>query len=128
MDMTARALKDRDLPTQKRGQAIRDACERGLAKMIRYWPRLYRSRGIGQPCGIPSGPRARLTTIFEHARSSSGCFDIFAWRKDAVAFAEAKRLGRDRVRPSQVHWLASALAVGVPLRSLLVVEWSLHGA
>lgn len=95
------------------------------------WIDTYRGRtlsGIDQPCEIPSGPRSRLTAIFEHAGSSSGWFDVFAWRADGFAFAEAKRCGRDRVRASQVSWLASALAVGVPLGALLVVEWSLRVA
>jgi len=91
------------------------------------WIDTYRRRtlsGIDQPCEIPIGPRARLTAISEHAGSSSGCFDVYVWRDETFMFAEAECLGRDRVRASQVRWLTSALAVGVPVGALLVVEWT----
>ena len=44
-----------------------------------------------------------------------------------MVFAESKRAGADSIRASQVRWVEAALSVGVPLESLLVVEWELAG-
>jgi hypothetical protein len=91
------------------------------------WFDTYRNRtliGLDVPGELPPGPRSLLSRIFEQAGSSGGCFDVIAWRDEVVAFAEAKQAGRDRVRETQIRWVAAALAVGVPLASLLVVEWS----
>lgn len=41
-------------------------------------------------------------------------------------FLESKRNGKDRIRNSQVRFLAAALDVGVPLESFLMVEWSIR--
>lgn len=95
------------------------------------WIDTYRRRtlvSLTQEVSLPPERRALLDQIAARAGNNNGCFDVFAWRDDHVAFAESKRSGRDRIRPSQVRWVAAALHVGVPLESLLVVEWSLsHG-
>lgn len=75
---------------------------------------------------VPKELQVLLDHVVARAGTRDGCFDVLAWRDKAIAFAEAKRSGRDRIRPSQVHWRSSALDVGVPLDSLLVVEWSLE--
>jgi hypothetical protein len=45
----------------------------------------------------------------------------------SVLFAEAKHGGKDALRPSQKAWIEAALNEGVPLESLLVVEWGFGG-
>ena len=68
--------------------------------------------------------RAALLAEIEHAVGKrGGCFDLYAWRGNAVLFAELKLAGEDRIRPSQRRWLAGALACGLPVESFLVVEW-----
>ena len=92
------------------------------------WVDTYRRRtliGLDIPYEVPHRPRSLLARISEQAGSPGGCFDVFVWQGELVAFAEAKRSGRDQIRETQVRWLAAALAVGVPLASFLVVEWSL---
>lgn len=92
------------------------------------WMDTYHRRtrtGITEDVSLPDERRALLTRITNRAGIPHGCFDVFAWRDDVVVFAETKRAGRDRIRPSQIRWLSAALDVGVPLDSLLVVEWSL---
>jgi len=74
---------------------------------------------------LPEEQRVLLDRVAARAGTPHGCFDVFAWNDNAVVFAEAKRSGQDRIRRSQVRWLSAALDVGVPLESLLVVEWSL---
>jgi hypothetical protein len=49
---------------------------------------------------------------------------VFAWRKDDVVFAEAKLSKQDRLQSTQKRWIAAALAAGVPVESLLIVEWT----
>jgi len=92
------------------------------------WIDTFRKRtlvDLGPNAQLPAEQRALLKRIAVGAGSSSGCFDVFAWRGGTVAFAEAKHSGRDQVRATQVRWVAAALAIGIPLENLIVVEWSL---
>ena len=66
-----------------------------------------------------------MERIRRAAGSKPGCWDVFCWKGDMTLFAEAKRRGRDQIRDTQKRWLAAALDMGVPLESLLIVEWSL---
>lgn len=75
---------------------------------------------------LPADQAVILERILTHRGTGrSGTWDIFAWRGDEVLFVESKRAGKDAIRPSQVTWLASALAQGHPKDAFLVVEWSL---
>ena len=68
-----------------------------------------------------------LDRIYARSGKRSGAFDILAWKGDSVLFAEAKHVGKDALRPSQKAWIEAALDEGVPLESLLVVEWGFGG-
>jgi hypothetical protein len=48
---------------------------------------------------------------------------VVAWQGDNVAFAECKRLKRDRLNDNQGMWLRACLDNHVTLDSFLVVEW-----
>ena len=50
--------------------------------------------------------------------------DELAWRKDDVVFAEAKLSRKDQLQSTQKRWIAAALAAGVPVENLLIVEWT----
>jgi hypothetical protein len=52
-----------------------------------------------------------------------GAWDVVAWNGDRVVFAEAKHRGRDRLRSTQLRWMAAALEQGLPVDAFLVVEW-----
>jgi hypothetical protein len=67
-----------------------------------------------------------LHGIYEQAGARVGCFDVFCWKDDSVVFAESKRAGRDRIRPTQLRWIEAALDSGLEPESLLIVEWSLE--
>jgi hypothetical protein len=56
---------------------------------------------------------------------TAGCFDVFAWKGKNYLFVEAKRRGKDSIRKTQRKWISAALRAGVPLKSLLIYEWSL---
>jgi len=91
------------------------------------WVDTYRRRtrvSLTDDLPLPTERRELLDRVADRAGMPHGCFDVFAWSESGVAFAEAKRSGRDRIRTSQVRWLSAALDVGVPLDSFLVVEWS----
>ncbi len=81
--------------------------------------------GLTAPAELPVEHRARFDAIAEENGGTRGCWDVYAWYDDDVLFAEAKRRGRDRLRPSQHQWLAAALRAGVPLDAFIVVEWNL---
>jgi hypothetical protein len=74
--------------------------------------------------------RARITSTYRISKrlgGRGGCFDVFAWQNGDVIFCEAKRLKRDTLRLSQRKWIEAAICEGVPLSSIIIVEWtSLH--
>ena len=71
----------------------------------------------------PSNLLDLLDRIYARSGERSGAFDVLAWAGDNVLFAEAKHGGKDALRLSQKAWIEAALEEGVPLESLLVVEW-----
>jgi hypothetical protein len=52
-----------------------------------------------------------------------GCWDVVAWCGGMVAFAECKRLRRDRLNENQGMWLRACLDANVDLEAFVVVEW-----
>jgi hypothetical protein len=92
----------------------------GEKHRVAYW-------GESGEVQLPPAKEALLERIRKAAGSRHGCFDLLCWKGDMMLFAEAKRRGRDRIRDTQKRWLVAALDVGVPLESLLIVEWSLAG-
>jgi hypothetical protein len=55
----------------------------------------------------------------------SGCWDVVAWYKKTLIFAELKRKAHDRIQISQLMWLKSAFKAGLSEKNFLLVEWSL---
>lgn len=54
----------------------------------------------------------------------AGCWDVLAWRDGTPLFAELKQGGTpDRIRESQLLWRESAISLGVPEDSFVIVEW-----
>ena len=76
-----------------------------------------------EPVTFPAEREALLSQIKAAVGNRGGCFDVYAWRDGSVLFAELKLSGKDRIRARQRRWLAGAVACGLPLESLLVVEW-----
>lgn len=94
----------------------------GGIKFIREMPKDYPLIQVS-----PQLPETQISLIHKiQGRSDQrgGCFDVFAWQDENVIFCEAKRSKEDRIRPSQRRWIEAAITVGIPLHSLLVVEWS----
>ena len=87
------------------------------------WVDNYRGRfRCGEP---PSKQKKLLHRVQQRAGIRGGCFDVYCWKGDAVLFAEVKRKGKDRMRPSQCRWLQAAIDCKLPLDSFLIVEWSI---
>lgn len=55
--------------------------------------------------------------------SYSGCWDVVAWKNERLLFAESKRNGRDRIRPSQISWLDASLRYGLKPENFVIVQW-----
>lgn len=92
------------------------------------WIDTYRNKrrvAMDQYTSLPPDQEALLQRIYQASGTRSDCFDVFCWRDKAVVFAESKRKGYDRIRPTQVRWLSSALGTGLPIEAFLIVEWSL---
>ena len=76
-------------------------------------------------------PRQLLARIagFNKPRRYKGCWDVFAWRGEQVAFAACKRAAAkntDVVSKDQEEWLRSALFIGdarVTVDSFCFVQW-----
>lgn len=74
---------------------------------------------------LPPDQQAILDKIKKTNDSMSGCWDVFAWRGNEILFAESKLSGKDRIRPTQIRWLRSALKAGFTEKNFLLVEWNL---
>jgi len=67
---------------------------------------------------------ALLADIAEqNANSYAGCWDVVAYKEGKVLLAESKRTRKDRIRMTQVNWLAAALRCGLQPENFLVVQW-----
>ncbi|HEY6185773.1 MAG TPA: hypothetical protein VIW67_26260 [Terriglobales bacterium] len=89
------------------------------------WVDTYRGKLRAAIAGEEALP-PEIQMKFDHVCAArQGCFDVFVWKNDNILFAESKRAGRDRIRPTQVRWLEAALEAGLSVESLLVVEWNL---
>ncbi len=67
-----------------------------------------------------------LDSIYSAAGSRSGCFDVLAWKGDSILFAESKWAKKDKIQNTQIHWLFSALSIGMSKNAFLIVEWELE--
>jgi hypothetical protein len=72
---------------------------------------------------LPRKPSSIPAEIWNLPETPSGVWDVFCWRRDRVVFAESKKSKKDKMRPSQLLFAESALKVGLPLDSLLIVDW-----
>ena len=96
------------------------------------WVDSYRNRfmvglpRVAAPISVPREQRALLARIAGSDSTTSGCWDVFAWRDGEVMFAECKRRRKDRMQPSQCRWLESALGCGVPFSAFMLVEWDIR--
>jgi len=83
-----------------------------------YWPQ--------NEVSLPKKKALLLNDICQTAGSRHGCFDVFCWKPRDYLFIESKRSLQDRLRDTQKRWIAAALECGVPLSSLLIVEWRME--
>ena len=84
-----------------------------------YWPKDSKA--------LPAKHNHLLNCIYEVAKSEYGCWDVFCWKDENYIFAESKRCKKDKIKDTQRTWLRAALKCGVPVESLMIVEWSLSG-
>ena len=72
---------------------------------------------------IPKDKDAFLKKIWRTAKTKA-CFDVLAWKGDRVCFFEAKRSGKDKLTSGQIKFIEGALTYGVPIDSLIIIEWN----
>jgi len=84
----------------------------------RYWPK--------DEVELPKEKQSLLDSIYEAAGSPYGCFDVFCWKGRSYIFAESKKRGEDKIRDTQKRWFEAAIKCGVPMDSLLFVEWGIE--
>jgi hypothetical protein len=75
---------------------------------------------------LPEPQSLLLNKIQRRSNQRGGCFDVFAWQGGRNLFCEAKKSKEDRISPNQRRWIDAAIIQGVPLDSLLIVEWSVR--
>jgi hypothetical protein len=73
---------------------------------------------------LPQKPSYMSDETWNLAKTRSGVWDVFCWQDDRVLFCESKKGGRDRIRATQLLFAESALNIGLPLDSFLLVEWT----
>ena len=96
----------------------------GCPHFLREQKRSHADRGVP----LPAFAEDVFRRITDQNGGFSGFFDVCAGRGSEIVFAEMKLSKRDELRPTQVRWIASALAAGVPTENLLIVEWTFSGA
>ena len=72
---------------------------------------------------LPERPSSLLDRIYAIAGSRAGAWDVFCWRGDEIRFTDCKRRSRDRIQPSQLHFLMSAGSVSITPSCFRIVEW-----
>lgn len=77
----------------------------------------------GTRTSIPRERAAVLDGIYARNSNRHGCFDLFAWKRRDLLFAEAKHRGTDRMNALRLRWLDAALRWGIPPDAFLIVEW-----
>ena len=78
----------------------------------------HADRGVA----LPAFAEGVFRRIAEQNGGFAGFFDVFAYRGSEIVFAEVKLSKKDRLRATQKRWIAAALAAGVPVENLLIVE------
>lgn len=71
---------------------------------------------------IPAEKENLLKTIWKNGKTKA-CFDVLLWRDNQVLFCEAKRIKKDRLTEAQKKFIEGAITCGIPLSSLLIIEW-----
>lgn len=56
-----------------------------------------------------------------------GCWDVVAWRGEALVLVEVKRTRQDRISKNQKRWVDAALDAGLSPEAFLIVEWEFCG-
>ena len=74
---------------------------------------------------IPEDKEMILKNIWRTAKTTA-CFDVLAWKDDDILLCEAKNSGKDRLTKPQLKFIEGAITCGVPISSLLIVEWKLN--
>ena len=90
----------------------------GKRRLRGFWP-------TPLPGELPAEQRDLLRRIDDLAPGRAKPWDVFCWSPDGALFAEAKRHGKDAIRPGQIAFIRAGLAAGLPLSSYLLVEWDL---
>ena len=71
----------------------------------------------------------RIREIIESIKTEHkgfSCFwDIMLWDKDNIVFYECKRKNKDKISPTQINWIESALKTGLKETNFVIFEWSL---
>lgn len=97
-------------------------------KNPRHW-RAWNGAGPNEQTHVPIEEDWVRERLFAIAAANggyfSGCWDVVAWKDGRLVFADAKEAKKDRLRPSQLRWVAAAVECGSAVEDFLVVEWSL---
>jgi hypothetical protein len=80
---------------------------------------------VAEPITLPDEQKELLERIAGKVGRFAGCWDVFAWHKNEVLFAECKRIKKDAIRQSQIKWLEACLSLDIPLENFLMVEWDI---
>jgi hypothetical protein len=88
------------------------------------WRKLFWT-GLGDEPqrSLPERPSSIPEKIWDLAKIKAGVWDVFAWKGDRVLFCESKRSKHDSIQDSQREFADYVLDAGLPLESLMLVEW-----
>jgi hypothetical protein len=82
-----------------------------------YW-------GVEPESELPIYPQQTIAKILGHTNFPRTCWDLACWEEAGpIVFIEAKQLGKDVIRESQIGFLGKALISGFKPDQFLIVEW-----
>lgn len=81
---------------------------------------------VAAPIELPEAQNRVIESLRAKTGKSGGCWDVLAWKNDKMLFLELKRSKKDRVQPSQMLWLETALGSGLSSRDFALVEWEIR--
>jgi hypothetical protein len=80
---------------------------------------------VAEPVELPEKQKQLIDSIRAKTGKHGGCWDVFAWKGEAVLFIELKRQKKDAIQNSQRMWLEECLKSTLKTKDFALLEWDM---